>query len=198
MNTPKIIFKYSPIYNDIWKGRLSKKTKNYPSEKQIINYIKVVEKLWRKDEKKILKELSQISQMKWRSKTIDCFVVGRCIPFSWPLTMPIYEKHPDYFIDILIHELIHDLFVDDMDLKKSDKAWQHINQKYKNESRETKGHIIIHAIHTHIYLKFYNEKRLKRDIKLISFLPDYKRSWDIVQKEGYHNIIQEFQKRIKK
>jgi cephalosporin-C deacetylase-like acetyl esterase len=46
-------------------------------------------------------------------------------------------------------------------------------------------------------LKFFNEKRLKRDIEQISFLPDYKRAWEIVQNDGYKNIIREYTKRIK-
>jgi hypothetical protein len=58
-----------------------------PSMKQIQNYIKKVEKLWRKHEKKILEELSKISGLKWKSKIIYCYVVGRCIAFSDPLTL---------------------------------------------------------------------------------------------------------------
>jgi hypothetical protein len=68
-----------------------------------------VEKLWRRYEKKILKELPTITRLKWKSRFICCYVVGRCIPFSDPLTLPVYEKSQDYFIDTLVHELIHRL-----------------------------------------------------------------------------------------
>ena len=75
-------------------------------------------------------------------------------------------------------------------------GWDYFFRKYKNETLNTKIHIQVHAIHSHIYLKFFNKKRLERDVKLISHLKDYKRAWEIVQKEGYENIIKEFAKRV--
>ncbi len=189
MKMPKIIFRYSWIYDQIWKGN----KKKYPSQRKILDYIKEIEKLWKRYEKKILSELSKISHLKWKSKFIYCYIVGRCKPFSDPLTIPVY-KNKNYFIDVLTHELIHQLFI--QNLRQSKKAWAYIFKKYKKESHTTKIHIPLHAIHTHIYLKFYGEKRLNRDIKLISFLRDYKKSWEIVQREGYQNIIREFTKRI--
>jgi hypothetical protein len=194
---PKVIFKYSWIYDQNWKKwiRISKrKIGKYPSKRQILNYIKKVEKLWRKYEKKILKELSTITGLKWRSRFICCYVVGQCIPFSDPLTLPVYEKKQDYFIDTLVHELIHQLFTQNSE--KSRKAWKYIERKFKNESFKTRIHIPLHAIHTHIYLKFFGEERLRRNVETMSFLPDYKRSWEIVQKEGYKKIIQEFVKAV--
>ena len=80
---PKIIFKYSWIYDQNWKEWIKvykRKTGKFPSTAQILNYIKKVEKLWRKDEKKILEELSKVSRLKWKSKFIYCYIVGRCIP----------------------------------------------------------------------------------------------------------------------
>ncbi len=196
MNYPKIIFKYSWIYDQNWKEWIklySKKKKKYPSIKKILNYIEKIEKLWKKEEKKVLTELSRISHIKWKEKSIICYVVGRCRPFSCPLTMPVYEKYPDYFIDVLIHELIHNLFM--QDYEKIEKAWKYFQRKYKSESITTRCHIVLHALHSHIYLKFYGKKRLKRDIKALP-IQDYRKSWEIVQKQGYQNIINEFVERI--
>jgi len=194
-NIPVVIFKYSWIYDQTWKeGLIGKKSKKYPSSRRILNYIKKVEKLWRKEKKRVLLELSKITHLGWKSKVIYCYVVGRCRPFSDPLTMPIYEKYPDYFIDVLTHELIHQLFIQNE--KELEKSWHYIWRKYKRETDNTKIHIPLHAIHSYIYYKFFNEKRIKRDIKFISFLPDYKKSWQIVQKEYYQNIINEFVKRV--
>jgi len=195
MNYPKIVFKYSWIYDQIWKEVLLDKKKKYPLPRKILNYIKKVEKIWRKEEKKVLTELTRITYLKWKVKSISCYIVGRCKPFSEPLTMPIYEKYPDYFIDVLTHELIHQLFIQNE--KELEKSWHYIWRKYKRETNKTKIHIPLYAIHSYIYYKFFNEKRLKRDIKLISFLPDYKKSWQIVQKESYKDIINEFVKRVK-
>lgn len=195
---PKIIFKYSWVYDQNWKEWIKiykRKKDKYPSAKQTLNYIEKVEKVWRKDEKNILKELSKVTGLKWKSKIIYCYVVGRCIPFSDPLTLPVYDK-PDYFIDVLVHELIHQLFIQRGNIEKSKKAWDYINRKYRKEPLTTRIHIPLHAIHSHIYLKFFDKKRLIRDIKLISFLPEYKKSWEIVQREGYKKIIKEFKRRI--
>lgn len=198
MTIPKVIFKCSWIYNEIWKEIMKNKEKNkyYPSRRKISDYIKKVEKLWRKDERKVSAELSKIIGLKWKEEKIICYVVGRSRPFSDPLTMPIYKRTPDYFLDILIHELIHNLFV--QNFEESKKAWNYFKRKYKKEKWSTVIHIIVHAIHSHIFLKFYDEKRLKREIKIVSSFPNpvYKKSWQIVQKEGYQNIIREFRKRI--
>ena len=60
----------------------------------------------------------------------------------------------------------------------------------------TKNHIFVHALHKEIYLKLFDEKRLKRDIEKCQKHEDYKRAWEIVEKEGYKNIIKEFRMRI--
>ena len=195
---PKIIFKYSWIYDQHWK-EVYKKDKNYPTEKEILSYIKKVEKLWRKDEKKILKELEVVSGLRWQEKSIVCYVVGRCIPFSDPLTIKVYkELSLDYFVDVLTHKLIHQLFTQNDNLQKSKKAWNYFHRKYKDEDFNTIIHIPVHAMHSHILLKYFGQARLNREIKSLSNLPDYKRTWDIVQEDGYQDIAKEFKKRIKK
>ncbi|MBU3964854.1 hypothetical protein KJ695_04240 [Patescibacteria group bacterium] len=191
--TPKIIFKYSWIYDMHWKGIYKGKSEKYPTAKQIQNYIGKVEKLWRKDENKVLSELSKISGLKWKKKSICCYVVGRCRPFSDPLTLGVYNK-ADYFVDVLTHELIHQLFVQNEN--RNEKVWKYFHEKYKSESFNARIHIPVHAIHQHIFLKFFGQKRLKREIKIMSKFPNYKKAWDIVEKEGYENIIKEFKKRV--
>ncbi|MBS3053048.1 MAG: hypothetical protein J4469_00960 [Candidatus Aenigmarchaeota archaeon] len=193
---PEVIFRYSWFYDQNFK-KIHKKEKDYPSHKNILDYIKQVQKLWGRYEKEILHELSVITGLKWKEKRITCYVVGRCIPFSDPLTLPVIEKYPDYFIDNLVHELIHQLFTQNGNIEKSKRAWNYINRKYRDKPFNTRIHIPLHAIHSHIYLRFFNEKRLSRDIKLIKFLPEYKKSWEIVREEGYKKIISEFRERVK-
>ena len=157
--------------------------------------MKAAEKVWRKYEKIILQELPRIIKLKWKEKKIICYVVGDCRPFSDPLTLPVYEDK-GLFIDVLIHELIHQLFSQGGNYKKAKKAWGHIYRKYKNESRLTRIHIPLHAIHWHVYKKIFNEKRLNRNINRSIPYPDYKRAWEIVEKGGYENVIKEFSSRI--
>jgi len=194
MLIPKVIFKYSRVYDEIWKNKFS--ADGYPSSKRILSYIKRTERLWRKDEKKVLVELSKISGLDWKSTSISCYVVGRCVPFSDPMTLPIY-KDINRFIDILIHELIHNIFIQKGKPERLKKAWLYLKKKYRGETRKTITHIPLNAILGHIFLKFYGKARLLKEIKsMVS--PEYKRAWDIVQKEGYKEIIKEFIGRIKR
>ena len=194
---PKVVFKYSWIYDQNWKTwiKFYKRIKNYPSTRRILNYIPKIEKLWRKDEKKILKELSKVSGLEWKSKTICCYVVGRCIPFSDPLTLPVYTKE-DYFIDVLVHELIHQLFTQEGNMEKSKKRGLTSTEGIEKNHKKTRIHIPLYAIHSHIYLKFFGIERLNRDKRLMNCLSEYKRAWEIVEKEGYEKIINEFKNRI--
>lgn len=199
MLTPKVVFSYSWIYDQMCKKKKLKfksVPKGYPSPKIIWKYIKKIEKIWRKDEKKVLTEIARITGLKWKSKFIKCYVVGREIPFSDPLTMPIYEKYPDYFVDILTHELIHNIFIQNE--KECKNAWKYFLRKYRNEALNTKFHIPLHAIHKHVFLKFYDEWRLNRDIRFSKFHPEYAQSWKIVQASGHQKIIKEFSDRVKR
>ena len=98
---------------------------------------------------------------------------------------------------MLTHELIHQLFTQKGNYEKSRKAWAYIHKKYRKESQKTKIHVPLHAIHSHIYLKFFGEKRLERDMEIMERNKDYKNSWEIVKNDGYENIIKEFRKRIR-
>lgn len=128
----KINFKYSWIYDCHWK-EVYKDDKEYPTPKQVQSYMLRVEKLWRKDETKILKELSLVAGLKWKEKSVICYVVGRCKPFSDPLTIKVYKNYSfDYFVDVLTHELVHQLFTQGNNEKLSKKAWAYFHSKYKN------------------------------------------------------------------
>lgn len=194
--TPKIIFKYSWVYDQNWKKWIKlydKSSKKYPSYYEIQRYIKKVEKLWREDEEKVLIELSKKMGLKWKEKTIACYIVGRCREFSDPLTMPIHYK-PDYFIDVLVHELIHQLLIQNEGVCWS--AWKYFHEKYKDDEFNTRIHVPVHALHWHIFMRFFGEKNLKRELKIMGKYPDYKRAWDIVRQEGYGSIIKEFKIRV--
>jgi hypothetical protein len=193
MQTPKIIFRYSHIYDQNWRDWIKiYKNDNIvsPTPDQVQKFIKRIEPLWRKDEKKILTELSKITGLKWSDKFIYCYIVGRCRPFSDPLTIRVYKK-PNRFIDILNHELIHQLFMQKGNYEYSRKAWNHIHKKYKNETFTTQIHIPLYAIYTQTYLKLYNKRRLLDEVRNTTY-PEYKRALEIVGKEGYENIIKEF------
>lgn len=200
--TPKIIFKYSWIYDQNWKEWVKLYIKKgekypYPDSREVQNYIKKAERLWRKSEKKVLEEMSKAIGLKWKEKTIACYVAGNCVPFSDPLTLRSCEE-PDRFIDNLIHELIHRLFVQEGNLKQSAESWEYFENKYKNESFNARIHILVHALLEHIFLKYFEQKNLDREIEKTNEYPDYKKAWNIVKSEGYENIIKEFKERIRR
>ncbi len=116
-------------------------------------------------------------------------------PFSDPLTLPSYYAKGRYLVDKLTHELIHQIQIQNYD--KIDLLYNWIRKRYASEPIITQNHIVVHAIHSHIYLKFFNEARLKDDIKFCSKHYGYKRAWEIVQKEGHENLIKEFRRKIK-
>lgn len=192
---PKIIFRHSHSYERIYKD--ISRAKNYPKETEVVLYIKKIQKMWDKIGKHILKELEGITRLEFKDDEIPCYVVGKAIPFSDPLTIPIYKQEPNYFIDTLIHELIHILFTQKGNLSRARKSWKYIFSKYKKETFDTKIHLPLHAVHTHIYRKFFSQERLEHDIIELFNINAYKRSWEIVNEEGYPHIIEEFVKRIK-
>jgi len=191
---PKIIFRHSHSYDQVYKD--ISRIKNYPTESEVMLYIKKIQKIWNKIGKKILKELEKITKLKFKDEKIICYIVGKAIPFADPLTIPIYTKEHNYFIDTLIHELIHILFTQEGNLIKAKNSWKYVFNRYKNETFNTKIHIPLHAVHTHIYTIFFSMERLEHDIIEIFNLHAYRRSWEIVNRDGYSNIINEFTKRI--
>lgn len=195
MNTPKIIFKYSRIYNGHFRQWVddssSIKDKTYPSGKEILDYISKIKNEWAKIENTVLQEISQVTNLTWDDKQINCYVVGRAIPFSDPLTLKI-TKDKNRFIDILIHEIIHQLFNQPNNQRKVSDLILSLQEQYKEEVIRTILHILVYAVHTHIYTKFFNNKRLEADISFSQVYPEHKRAWEIVNERGYREIIQNF------
>jgi len=100
----------------------------------------------------------------------------------------------DDFIDILVHELIHNLFIQN---EKSNKYFEYLAKMYKRENWNTIVHIPVHAIHKEIYLYFFNRERLEREKQICKRYRDYKRAWEIVEKEGSKKIIEELRNIVK-
>lgn len=85
-----------------------------------------------------------------------------------------------------------------IDNKVSKKALKYFEKKYENENDEIASHVLLFAIMQNIYLKFYNMERLERHTSMHKYsMSNYARAWQIVQQEGYQNIIHEFKKRVR-
>ena len=199
---PKIKFRHSKIYDDQYRNSkhiqeiLKKEKKDYPSPKEIINYIGEVKKIWKKQSKKILKEIQKVSGLKWNENQIICYVIGRGKSFSDPLTVRAWLDDKEKFINTLTHELIHNLQVQN---RKSYLKWdEYAKNKYKKEPEVTKDHILLLSIHWKILEKIFGKDELEREIKSYDKMPDYKKAWKIVRKEGAEKIIEKFKEVINK
>lgn len=203
MKEGKVRFVYSWPYDQRYRDSpriqkiLKSKGKTYPSEKKIKSYIKKIEKIWLRHEKKVLTELSRITGLKWDKEPIKCYVIGVGRPFSDPLTIRVCNN-TDRFIDTLIHELIHQFFGQDVNKNKLDTYRKYVLKKYKGESKITRNHILLHSIYLQLYLKMFDKRRINIDIKKCQeILPEHSRSWDIVSEEDPENIIKKFRELTK-
>lgn len=199
---PKIEFRFSDVYDRRYRESkfiqeyLKKKKQTYPSREEILKYMKKAEKIWKEDYKKILKEISKISGLKWKEKRIICYVIGVGRPFSDPLTIRTYGKNVKKFVETLTHEMIHQIQIQNHNLFM--KWWKYVLEKYKKYSMITKMHILLSAIHWKLLEKLEDKKAVKKEIKKYDKEIDYKQSWEIVQEETPEKIIKKFKRTINK
>ncbi len=182
---PKLKICYSEIYDrqiHKWMGIEFKEI-----FKQTLKYVKKLQKEWNKVEKKVFTAMTKVSGLKWSQQTTTCFVVRNSNPFSMPLTLPI-RKDLDNQIETIIHELVHNLiFQNSKKIRK-----KNYSKKYGRLSRVTKNHVLTHAILKETLLKIYGEKKTRLLIKKYNNSPEYKKAWEIVEKEGFKRIIKDF------
>jgi hypothetical protein len=159
-----VVFRYDSVADSARERAVQRQGFDYPSRDGIERYCAELEKTWRPIEMRVFHELSDVARLPWVDESIVCTVLGNCVPYSRPLRIPVYRE-VDEGVDVLVHELIHQLFCQTGNGKRAESAWKHIRQKYANQTGTTQVHIPLHAIHKHIYLKLFDENRLKRDQK---------------------------------
>ncbi len=217
IHIPTIVFEASWIYDYMWKAvwdRLWQSLypeEKYPAREEILTCAQKMDAYWNQKKDGILEELSTVSHLRWQRSEIPCFVVGARklgVPpkkrssdpaafsgFAHPLTIRIHDylKGPDLFLRLLIHELIHNLMNDNMDLYGNRWVEKYLEQKYSAERPFTQNHILVYALHAHVHRKFFSTEI---DEVGRSSLDDYKRAWAVVQEDGYEDIIHDFVKHV--
>ncbi len=194
----KIKFRWSFIYEASIHNKEEDDFKKI--EEEVKNFIEKVSLKWKPLEEKIFSYIENLTGLKWKSKEINCYVIHTSdyMPISDPLTIAIrfrsgneiFELTPDRFLNMLIHEIIHNLFIENE--KETDYYFKELLDSCKySQNWNVSTHIPIHAIYEKIFLKFFDKKRLDKEIEIASFYPEYKESWEIVKKEGSLNIIAE-------
>lgn len=197
---PVINIRYSKIYDH--KFRNEKSRARYPKTSEILDYVDMVRGEWYLNGRKILKEIARITGLKWRDPFTICYVATEGRSFSDPLTIKILGTDKKFiikedFVDMLTHELIHQIFIQNG--KRADGAEMATIGDYVEEPPHTTAHILTHAVHKHIYLKFFGSSRLKKDIERARKPKnrEYRRAWEIVEDEGHLNLLRRFRENLK-
>lgn len=154
-------------------------------------------KAWAKKEEKILTGMQDIFGLTFYKPIIDVTLAPAFGPKSLPLIINFFHK-PDAFVDILTHELFHNLFTDNQYVQRDENSnlvevWRELFPE--DLTQVALVHTPVHAGLKAIYLDVLNEpKRLERDIAECQQWPDYKAAWEYVEKNDYKKIIEKFKK----
>lgn len=158
---------------------------------------------WAKKEQLILSGMQESMALTFNAPLIDValapWTYGSAV--SFPLIVDM-SREPDEFIDVLTHELFHQLFSDNQIItSRNARAQSRLkwNELFGNEhSGGTLVHIAIHAALKYIYLDVHHESyRLERDIDHSKHLPDYAKAWEYVERNDYKAIIEKLKKRYR-
>ncbi len=195
--TFSVVFRYSPIYDEQCHAAfdlLPKHERAYPDTKTTMAFMHRLEKEWRKNEQSIFNAIQKYSGAKWTIKEHLCYVVGSGVPFSDPLTMPVFAPQApiDYASDVLCHELIHRNLIESDFLLRWKRIFTKLEKHWPKDTENVLVHVIVHALHEQIFLNLFTEERLKRDKRIMFTHPDYRRAWEIVEKVGAEKIIKTY------
>lgn len=192
----KISFRYSRPYDLHWNKWFKLKPDSPEREilekGEVVNIISQLEEAWSLVEKNILDEISDILKLDWKEEEITCYIVSNAHGISDPMTVGINDRNLDKIVNTVIHELTHRIFNQEKNIRLVEPAWDWIKSKYKEENLITQNHIVCHSILKHLYLKFFDAERLNQDIARCQKHDDYRKAWEIVEKDGYRKILDSF------
>jgi len=197
---PRVEFTYSSVYDEQWRAawkRSAKRSGRYPSPEEVQRFMRKVERAWRRSEAGVFRSIARVSGLRWSDDPHVCYVVGYAIPFSDPLTLPVFgPKAPvNYVVDVLTHELIHRLLIGRRAAARVRTALSRLKREYPRENENVRTHIIVHAIHWRVFETEFGVARLHRERRIMGTVPDYRRAWEIVEAEGAAPLIQRFLRR---
>jgi hypothetical protein len=192
VNIPQINIRYGKLIDPFFKDSVLVNYPEYsfPPVEEVKEEVIIFRKAFEQNKGVFFDALDNLG-LEFKRNVIDCFIVT-ATPRDMSAPLIIRSRYSETeFLDAIYHELLHVLFTDN-DIPKYNES--------KNISSTAVNHIDIFAILTYLYLDIINNKeRLERvrNISNTSENTDYKKAWDIVDKIGYKNIINDF-KNIKK
>lgn len=180
---PRVNIEYSPVYDE-----MIHRWQNVPFEnaqEKAADYISRFEAVWRPVEGKVFESMQRVSGLSWKGESIDCFIVQNSKPFSRPLTLPM-KKDLLVEAETLIHELTHNILV-----QNNNRLRRIEYPQYAPISKITYVHIKVHAILKPILIDVFGDEKTTELIKLYDLVQDYKKAWEIVEKETPQKIIKD-------
>lgn len=182
-------------FTDFYEQIPDREEKGYTvqNREEVKEKISLFETEWKKYEEKILESICRILGLEFYKKVIDVYIVGAYKKaFSTPMVISA-KYEPDLFVDIITHELLHVLLTDNDKNVSVGEIWKEMFPEAID--RTSLNHVLVHAVHKQIYLDTLNTpERFERDLKRCGKWPSYNDAWNIVEKEGYLNIIERFKK----
>jgi hypothetical protein len=147
---------------------------------------------WQPFEQTILDGMQTLLDLRFRQQIIDVYIAPWFSAFSDPMVIGVVNL-PDVFIDVLSHELLHRLLMDNTTVpydKFLPPEWQKLFGKHHSDV--TLIHIPVHAALKSIYLDTLQApERLARDIQRSkdNGATDYAAAWEYVEQQGYNEIV---------
>ena len=188
--TPHVRFSYSDIYDTQWRlARASSPADHTPTE--VKAFMRKLEREWRKHERRVFAAIAHMTGLAWQEQEHTCYVVGSGSPFSDPLTIPVFSTQApmDYVADVLAHELIHRNLLADSFVKRWPRVLASLKKAFPGETENTLIHVLVHAIHTEVFLTVFDEERLAREKRIMAEFAEYQRAWEIVERVGSQHLI---------
>ena len=189
----KINFTYSQVYDEMLTS-MSRKEFNDLEHLETLNYKEKFSNFWRKYEIKIIKEIENVSKLKFKSNK-DCYIVShmKYTAISNPLTI---RRDGDLLTTraTLIHELIHILLTEN-----SNKVSKLIEKSYPGESKDFKIHIPVLLITRKVLENLFGSKEYEKILNRDMHLDGLNEIWPTVNSiyNKFNNDIVKFLKNEK-
>jgi hypothetical protein len=188
---PGIEFRYSWVYDQEHKLRFTDPL--YPDGDEIRKYIDGVKGKWRPRQRRVLSAISRISGLAWREDSIVCYVVGRGVPMSDPMTIPIYPERTDLFISKLVYCLVERMLMNNANLDAKRRFWENMFRSLSEDGVKVSYLVPVNAIYKELFRKHFRTGQTSEEGLLTRNL-DYRRSWEIVNSIGQESIIESFRR----
>ncbi|HRH31334.1 MAG TPA: hypothetical protein PK950_01580 [Candidatus Paceibacterota bacterium] len=209
---PKVIISYSGFLDEVYTNYFTSdsfkesiyytqhKTAKVLSSEEVKEKHKLFVEEWKKYEEKIFISMYEASGLSLKRNTIDVYLIRVAArTFANPIIISASISTMD-FVSLLIHEIIHRLINEGLGSNK--KKLLDISKKlYPGETESTIIHITLYAIQFSVLETFpdaadrmalekTNAERFKNT--------DYSRAIEIVEKEGYSELLKKLKEEMVK